>query len=57
VKEKNYVLTPEQEAEVAKVVAEGQAKYAAISHIVWESEIDASVFFEHELNADSNEPA
>ena len=55
--EKNYVLSPEQEAEVARVLAEGAAKYAAISHIVMESDLDAGPFFEHELNADSNEPA
>lgn len=43
--EKNYTVSPELEAEVSKVLAEGEAKYAAISHIVWESEFDAGAFF------------
>lgn len=53
--EKSYVLSPEQEAEVAQVLADGEAKYASISHIILESDFDAGPFFEHEL-ADSNEP-
>lgn len=56
-KEKSYELSPEQEAEVEAVLAEGAAKYAAISHIVMESDFDAGPFFEHELNADSIEPS
>lgn len=46
---KSYTLTPAQEAEAQKVLAEGQAKYASIAHIVWESEFDAGPFFDHEI--------
>jgi len=34
--EKNYTLTPEIEAEVEKVLAEGKEKYKDIAHIICE---------------------
>lgn len=48
--EKNYELTPEQAEEVEKVLAEGQALYGPIAHIIWESDFDPSIFFEDEYN-------
>lgn len=50
--EKNYVLTAEQKAEVEKVLEEGRKKYAPIAHIIMESQFDAGVFFEHEIEMD-----
>lgn len=43
---KNYTLTPEVEAEVEKVIAEGQEKYKDISHIICERNLT-----EEELHA------
>lgn len=54
-KEKSYELTPEQEAEVAEVIAAGRLKYESIAHIVLENTtFDAGVFFEHELEEDDD---
>lgn len=48
--DKSFTLTKEQEAEVNKILEEGNKKYKDFSHILCESDIDASAFFEHDYD-------
>ena len=54
---KSYTLTPEQQAEVDKAIAEGDAKYGPLKDIIWESPCPewALEMFEKEMSERDDE--
>jgi hypothetical protein len=52
---KSYNLTEDQNKKVEKAIKVSKEKYEGLENIVMESEFDAGVFFEHELDDDELE--
>ena len=53
--QKSYTLGDAELKQVEQQVAEGKSKFESIAHIVCESQIDAGVFFAHDLEEDRDE--
>lgn len=52
---KSFTLTKEQEAEVEKALAEGNAKYGMFDGIIWESECPPEKLAEFERELEEEE--